>query len=130
MVLGVILYETVDLGISAVKLTYRGLRASYYWWYDMEYPEVVYPKEHLTFRSKMRRRLNYAEKESELVPFERRTFWANGALEGTKCDVDDSSCDTIEEAQAIADATAGIRPTASINSQGFEVGANKLKFSM
>ena len=40
MVLGVILYETVDLGISAIKLTYRGLRASYYWWYDMEYPEV------------------------------------------------------------------------------------------
>ena len=35
MVLGVILYETVDLGISAIKLTYRGLRASYYWWYDM-----------------------------------------------------------------------------------------------
>ena len=40
MVLGVILYETVDLGISAVKLTYRGLRASYYWWYGMDYPEV------------------------------------------------------------------------------------------
>ena len=40
MVLGVILYETVDLGVSAVKLTYRGLRASYYWWYSMEYPEV------------------------------------------------------------------------------------------
>ncbi len=96
----------------------------------MEYPEVVFPKEHLTFRSKMRRRLNYAEKESELVPFERRTFWANGALEGTKCDVDDSSCDTLEEAQAIADATAGIRPTASINSQGFEVGANRLKFAI
>ena len=40
MVLGYILYETVDLGISAIKLTYRGLRASYYWWYNMEYPEV------------------------------------------------------------------------------------------
>jgi hypothetical protein len=40
MVLGVILYETVDLGISAIKLTYRGLRASYYWWNNMEYPEV------------------------------------------------------------------------------------------
>ena len=40
MVLGVILYETLDLSISAVKLTYRGLRASYYWWYSMEYPEV------------------------------------------------------------------------------------------
>jgi hypothetical protein len=40
MVLGYILYETVDLGISAIKLTYRGVRASYYWWYNMDYPEV------------------------------------------------------------------------------------------
>jgi hypothetical protein len=40
MVLGFILYETVDLGISVIKLTYRGVRASYYWWYNMEYPEV------------------------------------------------------------------------------------------
>ena len=40
MVLGVILYETVDLGLSVIKLTYRGVRATYYWWYDKEYPEV------------------------------------------------------------------------------------------
>lgn len=41
MVLGLILYETIDLGISVFKLTYRGLTASYYWLYSMESPEVA-----------------------------------------------------------------------------------------
>ena len=44
MVLGYILYETVDLGISAIKLTYNGMRATYYWWYDMDYPEIAQSK--------------------------------------------------------------------------------------
>tara|TARA_Y100000591_G_scaffold309264_1_gene310426 strand:+ start:278 stop:478 length:201 start_codon:yes stop_codon:yes gene_type:complete len=40
MVLGFILYETVDLAVNTLKLTYNGGRAIYYWWYAMEYPEV------------------------------------------------------------------------------------------
>ena len=39
--LGFILYETVDLGVNMLKLTYKGARGAYYWWYDLEYPEVV-----------------------------------------------------------------------------------------
>ena len=40
MVLGFILYETVDLGVNVVKITYNGARGIYYWWYDTDYPEV------------------------------------------------------------------------------------------
>ncbi len=40
MVLGFIFYETVDLAVNTLKLTYNGGRAIYYWWYAMEYPEV------------------------------------------------------------------------------------------
>jgi hypothetical protein len=40
MVLGYLLYETVDLGINVVKITYNGARGIYYWWYGTDYPEV------------------------------------------------------------------------------------------
>ena len=40
MVLGYLLYEAVDLGINVVKITYNGARGVYYWWYDIDYPEV------------------------------------------------------------------------------------------
>ena len=44
MVLGYLLYEAVDLGIHAIKLTYNGVRGTYYWWYNEDYPEVVQEK--------------------------------------------------------------------------------------
>jgi|MDTG01.2.fsa_nt_gb hypothetical protein len=62
MVLGVILYETVDLGISAIKLTYRGLRASYYWWYDMEYPEVERENRKIKDMEELTKKLERLEK--------------------------------------------------------------------
>ena len=62
MVLGVILYETVDLGISAIKLTYRGLRASYYWWYDMEYPEVERENKKIKDMEELTKKLERLEK--------------------------------------------------------------------
>jgi hypothetical protein len=40
MVLGFLLYEVVDLGVNIVKIGYNSTRATYYWWYSMEYPEV------------------------------------------------------------------------------------------
>ena len=73
MVLGYILYETVDLGISAIKLTYRGVRASYYWWYSMDYPEVerenrkIKDIEELT--KKMERLEKLLEDKKELMEF-------------------------------------------------------------
>tara|TARA_Y100001933_G_C18879395_1_gene513382 strand:+ start:612 stop:869 length:258 start_codon:yes stop_codon:yes gene_type:complete len=44
MVLGYLLYETVDLGVHAIKLTYNGVRGIYYWWYNEDYPEVAREK--------------------------------------------------------------------------------------
>jgi|TARA_R110002012_G_scaffold33311_1_gene97718 hypothetical protein len=44
MVLGYLLYEAVDLGVNVVKLTYNGVRGTYYWWYREDYPEVAQEK--------------------------------------------------------------------------------------
>lgn len=40
MVLGYLLYETVDLSVNVIKLGYNGIRGVYYWWYNEDYPEV------------------------------------------------------------------------------------------
>ena len=49
--LGFILYETVDLGVNMLKLTYKGARGAYYWWYDLDYPEVVESKKKETLET-------------------------------------------------------------------------------
>ena len=40
MVLGVLLYEGVDIMVHLGKITYNTARGIYYWYYDMEYPEI------------------------------------------------------------------------------------------
>jgi len=45
MVLGMLLYESVDLAYNVVKIGYNGVRGSYYWWYGMDYPDVQVQKE-------------------------------------------------------------------------------------
>jgi len=73
MVLGYILYETVDLGISAIKLTYRGVRASYYWWYSMDYPEVERENRKIKDIEELSKKLERLEKlledKKELMDF-------------------------------------------------------------
>ena len=73
MVLGYILYETVDLGVTAVKLTYRGLRASYYWWYSMDYPEVERENRKIKDMEDLSKKLERLEKlledKKELMEF-------------------------------------------------------------
>jgi len=73
MVLGYILYETVDLGISAIKLTYRGVRASYYWWYNMDYPEVERENRKIKDIEELSKKLERLEKlledKKELMEF-------------------------------------------------------------
>jgi hypothetical protein len=39
MVLGVLLYEGVDIMVHLGKITYNTARGIYYWYYNMEYPE-------------------------------------------------------------------------------------------
>lgn len=62
MVLGLILYETIDLGISVFKLTYRGLRASYYWLYSMESPEVAHENKKIKDIEEITKKLERLEK--------------------------------------------------------------------
>ena len=62
MVLGFILYETVDLGVSAIKLTYNGMRATYYWWYNMDYPEIEQSKVQIKELEDLNKKLERLEK--------------------------------------------------------------------
>jgi hypothetical protein len=62
MVLGYLLYETVDLGVNAIKLTYNGVRGVYYWWYDEDYPEVFREKHALDDVEKLIKKIDKLEK--------------------------------------------------------------------
>ena len=39
--IGLILYEAVDLVYNITKITYNGARGIYYWYYGLEYPEQL-----------------------------------------------------------------------------------------
>lgn len=47
MVLGLILYEGVDILVNLGKITYNAGRGTYYWLYGKEYPEVENEEERL-----------------------------------------------------------------------------------
>ena len=66
MVLGYLLYEAVDLGINVLKLTYNGVRGTYYWWYDIDYPEVAREKRALEDVEKLTKQLSDMLKEKEV----------------------------------------------------------------
>lgn len=36
MVLGLILYETADLAVNIIKLSYNGVTGVYNWWYQLD----------------------------------------------------------------------------------------------
>jgi len=62
MVLGYLLYETVDLGVNVVKITYNGVRGFYYWWYDTDYPEVEREKRAIEDMEILTKRIEELEK--------------------------------------------------------------------
>ena len=41
MVLGFILYESVDLTIQMIRLVYNGTKTMYYWWYKKDQNENI-----------------------------------------------------------------------------------------
>ena len=57
MVLGLLLYEGVDIIVHLGKITYNTARGVYYWYYDMEYPEVEREKHLLKDMDKLVERL-------------------------------------------------------------------------
>jgi len=67
MVLGMILYESVDLAYNVVKLGYNGIRGTYYWWYGMDYPEVQVQKDSTKALLMLEDRIDHLERLLEDV---------------------------------------------------------------
>ena len=61
MVLGVLLYEGVDIMVHLGKITYNTARGIYYWYYNMEYPEVERDKHLIQDMDKLVLRLEKLE---------------------------------------------------------------------
>ena len=61
MVLGLLLYEGVDIIVHLGKITYNTARGVYYWYYDMEYPEEERKKHLLEDMDKLVERLEKLE---------------------------------------------------------------------
>ena len=67
MVLGMILYETIDLAYNTVKLGFNGLRGTYYWWYGMDYPEIQVQKDSTAALLLLEDRIHHLERILEDV---------------------------------------------------------------
>ena len=67
MVLGMILYESVDLAYNVAKLGYNGIRGTYYWWYGMDYPEVQVQKDSTKALLMLEDRIHHLERLLEDV---------------------------------------------------------------
>ena len=59
--LGMILYETVDLVYNVSKLTYNGVRGIYYWYYGLEYPEQIEIEKRDALIIEIRERIKHLE---------------------------------------------------------------------
>jgi hypothetical protein len=44
MVLGYLLYEGADIVVNLGKISYNTIRGIYYWYYDIDYPEMIKEK--------------------------------------------------------------------------------------
>ena len=59
--LGMLLYEAVDLVYNVTKLTYNGMRATYYWYYNMDYPEQEEIKKRDDLILELKQRIEHLE---------------------------------------------------------------------
>ena len=60
--IGYLLYEAADLVYTLGKLGYKGVRATYYWYYDLEYPEVEQIKNKEKVIEQLKKRVEMLEK--------------------------------------------------------------------
>ena len=65
--LGFLLYEAVDLVYTLGKLGYKGVRATYYWYYDLEYPEVEQIKNKENVIEQLKKRVEMLEEMQQQV---------------------------------------------------------------
>ena len=61
MVVGMILYESVDLLYNVSKITYETVRGVYFWYYKIDYPEVAREKLAIKDMEKLITRLDELE---------------------------------------------------------------------
>ena len=59
--LGMLLYEAVDLVYNVTKLTYNGARATYYWYYNIDYPEQEEIKKRDDLILELKQRIEHLE---------------------------------------------------------------------
>ena len=67
MVLGMILYETVDLVYNIGRIGYNGVRGTYYWWTGKNYPEVQVQKDTTNALLLLEDRIHHLERLLENV---------------------------------------------------------------
>lgn len=60
--LGMILYEAVDIGMNIIKMSYNGGRTLYYWYYGMDTPEDALEKRKVQDIEILNKRLEHLEK--------------------------------------------------------------------
>ena len=59
--IGYLLYEATELVYTLGKLGYKGVRATYYWYYDLEYPEVEQIKNKEKMIEQLKKRIEMLE---------------------------------------------------------------------
>ena len=64
--LGMLLYEAVDLVYNVTKITYNGLRATYYWYYNMNYPEQEEIKKRDELILELKQRIEHLEQINDV----------------------------------------------------------------
>lgn len=60
--LGFLLYEAVDVVYNVTKMTYNGVRATYYWYYNLDYPEQEEIKKRDELIMELKERIEHLEK--------------------------------------------------------------------
>ena len=59
--LGLVVYETIDVAYNLVKVTYNSVRGLYYWYYAIDYPEEVEIKKRDKMIEELKERIEYLE---------------------------------------------------------------------
>ncbi len=65
MVLGFVLYESVDLAVNVIKIGYNGFNGIYNWWYQIDQLEKIEKHKETKELISELKKLNYRVKELE-----------------------------------------------------------------
>lgn len=68
--LGMVLYEAVEIGMNVIRMSYNGGRGIYYWWYGIDTPEVEREKRTIQDIEILNKRLEHLEELLEKRPIQ------------------------------------------------------------